>query len=82
MREMDVARVHHTDLASVPPDLVVWFVPRRPAAATQSRGGGDTRSATYPVDDIHQARNAYGVGGWGITFGEDKRGIGELIYFT
>ena len=31
-------------------------------------GGGDTRSATYPVDDVHQPRITWGVvdGGWHV----------------
>ena len=33
--------------------------------------GGDSKSATYPVNDIHQARITKSVWGWGITFGED-----------
>ena len=35
--------------------------------------GGGSRSASYPVDDVHQARMTDGVEGWGMTFGEDKK---------
>ena len=45
--------------------------------------GADTRSATYPVDDIHQARITKGVGGWGMTFGEEKnedRCLPDLLF--
>ena len=27
----------------------------------------------YPVDDVHQARVMWGIGGWGKTCGEDKK---------
>ena len=27
--------------------------------------GSDTRFATYPVDDVHQALVTHGIGGWG-----------------
>ena len=51
---------------------MAWFAPRRPAVVTQFRPGGDSRSASFPVDDIHQAWIAEDLGGWGMTFGEDK----------
>ena len=31
------------------------------------------RSATYAVEDVHQARMAFDVVGRGMTFGEDKK---------
>ena len=32
------------------------------------------RSATYPVDDVHQARNDLGFGGWDVELREGKTG--------
>ena len=34
-----------------------WFAPHQPAG-----GWGDSRAASYPVDDVHQARITEGVG--------------------
>ena len=33
--------------------------------------GGDL--ASYPMDDVHQARMAQDVGAWRMTFGEDSK---------
>ena len=55
--------------ARVPPVLMAWFVP-----STVSGGhpipGGDTTSATYPVDD---ATDHAGRLGMGMAFGHDKK---------
>ena len=44
-----------------------------PANGGHSIPGGDARSATYPVDGVHEARITKGIGGWGIAIGEDKK---------
>ena len=33
---------------------------------------GDSRSAPYPVDGVHQSRIAEYVGGWRMDLGEDR----------
>ena len=73
--EMGVARVNPQQPGQSEPLLPsACFSPNRPAAVTQCRGGGDdSRSPSYAVDDVHQARLTKGVGEWGMTFGEDKK---------
>ena len=60
--EMNVARVNHHDcrLASAQGDRDATL---QQTADTNSRRG--PWSATYPVDDVHQARITYSVGGVG-----------------
>ena len=55
---VDVARVK---------SMPMWpGVTLRPAAITNFReGGGKTMSASFPVDDVCQARTTWNVGGWG-----------------
>ena len=50
------------------------LVPTPPANGGQSisGGGGDSRSTSYPVDDVHKAWITQGVG-WRMTCGEDKK---------
>ena len=40
---------------------------------------GDPRSASYLVDDAHQARITYDAGRWGMSLEADKRGSVEKI---
>ena len=47
----------------------MWLSP--PPPAPTPGGGGGSGSATYPSDDVHQARNDEGIGGWGYVE-EDK----------
>ena len=54
--ETDVARVNSYRSDQGTPVFLAWFPPPRSAAVPLFRGGGDTRSATYPVDDVHQTR--------------------------
>ena len=35
--------------------------------------GASSGFASYPVDNVHQARITWGVGKWGMKFGDDKR---------
>ena len=51
--EIDIARVspYHFVQGQLPV-LTAWFQPRRPTAVTQMRGGGDSKSVSYPVDDV------------------------------
>ena len=71
--EMDVARVNpYRSGQGEPPIHIAWFAPHRPPAVTHSGVVGDLKSASFPVDDAHQARIADGVEGWGMTAEEDK----------
>ena len=71
--EMDVARVHpyRYDQGTLKSRGLV----RTPTASGgHPIPGGDTRSASYLVNDVHQARiTCKGIWGWGMTFGEDKK---------
>ena len=62
---------------STTPVHSVRFQPRRPTAVT----GGDSRSASYPADDVHRVLMIEGVEGWGMTFGEDKE-RGRMKYLA
>ena len=54
--EMDIARVNpYRSGQSEPPVHMALFAPHRPTTVTEFRGGGDSRFASYPVDDVHQA---------------------------
>ena len=70
--EIGVARVHpyRSDQGSPRPRGLVRTLM---ASGGHPIPGGDTRSATYPVDDVHQARITYGIWGWGMRYGEDKK---------
>ena len=72
--EMDVVRVKaYRSGQGEPPVTMIWFVPHWPAAVTQFQRGGDSKSASYPLNEVHLAWVTYGVGGWIVTFGEDKK---------
>ena len=63
--EMDVARVNSYQSNQDDPP-----VHRAPGSHSTSSGhhpipGGDSRSASYPVDDVHQPRNEQGIGDGG-----------------
>ena len=72
--EMDVARVNLYRSGQGAPSAL-GLVRTPPANGGHPIPEGDKKSATYQVDDVHQARMAKGVWGSGVT-GEDKRGIG------
>ena len=59
-------------LVRVPPASAGHQLPRE--------GGGDSWSASCPVDDVHQTGITEGVGGWEMNLGEEKRGIGCDFY--
>ena len=44
-----------------------------PASGGHPLPGGDSRSASFPVDDVHQARVTEGVWEWRMACGEDKK---------
>ena len=52
--EVDVARGAHTGLARVP--QISWSGSYSVGQRRPANPAGDTRSATYPVDDVHHAR--------------------------
>ena len=56
LEEMDIARVNpYQSDQGTPSDLGLVRTPNGQRRSPNSGGGGDTRSATYPVDDVHQA---------------------------
>ena len=57
------------------PHQTTWSQPTSPFWAADFLGCG-SKSAAYPVDDDHQAQITWGVRGWAMHTGEDKRGIG------
>ena len=64
---------------------MAWFASHPPAAVTQFRGEGATRglpSATYPVDDVHRIRIAWGVGDGHYVWGVQKEGSVDELQFT
>ena len=72
--EMDVARVNlYLPFWPRPAPSALGLVPTPPANAGHPIPGGDSRSASHRVGDVHQARMTKGVGGWGMTFRETKR---------
>ena len=57
-------RPGETGLDRMPPSaLCNWFAPHQPEAVGNQLLGGDSGFATHPVDDVHQAWIAWGVGG-------------------
>ena len=65
--EMDVARVNPYRFDQGQPPSALGLVPTPPANDGHpfpGEGEGDSSSATYPVDDVHQARlrRALGMG--------------------
>ena len=63
LEEVDVARKNQTNLARAilqRPGQLVRIPPASGVAggtgSPQPPGGGDTRCASYPVDDVHEAR--------------------------
>ena len=62
--KVNVARVNpYRSCQGEPPMHLACLAPYRPVAVTQS--GGDSRSSSYPVDDVPQARMTYDVVGGG-----------------
>ena len=52
--EMDVALVNPRRFGQGPP-IVLGLVPTSPVNGGHPMPGGDSRSASYPADDFHQA---------------------------
>ena len=74
--EMEANRVSPYQSGRVEtPAYLAWFAPHR----WSPDSGVDSRSASYPGDDVHQARMTEGVGGWRMTCGEDRRGTGGCV---
>ena len=70
--EEDVARVNRrrfAGLARVSPSA--HGLVHTPPASDDHLVPGETQSASFPVDDVHQSRIAEGIGGW--ILGEDKQ---------
>ena len=79
---MDVTQVNSYRSGQGEPP-VPWPGSHPPASGSHPIPGGDTRSATYPVDDLHQTQMTQDVGGWGMTVGEDIRWIGvDQLHMT
>ena len=62
---------HCTYIRAVRKNKIDFFVVF--GAFSNSRGGGGSRSSTYPMDDIHQAGSDWDSAGWRIEFGDDKK---------
>ena len=74
LEEMDVARLNPSILARSTPSALGLVLTLPANSGHPIAGGrGDSRSAFYPVEDVHHARMTDGVDGWGMTFGEDKK---------
>ena len=72
--EMGVARVNPNQSSQGEPSVHnACFALRFPGPPTTGGGSG---SATYPVDDVHQARITEDVWGWGGIWERTQRGIG------
>ena len=71
--EMDVARVNPYRFGrDQRPAQLAWSQPRAPVNGGH-QSVGESRSVSHPVDDVYQSRMTNGVGGWEMTFGEDKK---------
>ena len=56
LEEMDVARVNPYWSGQSEPPLQLACITTQQASCSHPIRGGDTRSTSYPVDDVHQAR--------------------------
>ena len=66
--EIDVARVKPYRFSQCQPQIALGLVLTPPAKGGHLiQGRGDSRSASNPVDDVHQAWITSSVGGWGMT---------------
>ena len=76
--EMDVARMNpYRSGQGEPPVHMAWFASPPASGSHPIPGaGGDSRSAFFPVDDIHQARITEGLGGWRKQIERINSGIG------
>ena len=71
LEDMDVARVNPKDLAEIDhqctgPLLHLLTLPYNGGHPMPGGGGGDSRSPSYPVNEVHQARMTER---WGIEDG-------------